>query len=830
MRADLVEPAKAIYNQAFALHQQGRLADAQITYERALRLQRHPATLAMLGVIALELGNTKAAIALLDEAVASDPADAMAHIYHGIGYSRLGRHEAAIGCYDKAIAVDPESNALPHYNRANALFQLKRYEAAVDGYDRAISIESDLDAEAYFERGIALQLLKRPEAAIASFERAIALGSPRKSAAHFHRGASLQVLEQHDSAVKSFDNALALTSDYVDAHRARATSLHRLGLYEEALVSCDALIALKPGDSEAHYNRGVVQAHLARLDAAIESFSRALSVRPDYVPALIKRGLALAHLLRHQAALSDYETAISLDPDCAEAHYNRGNALAELGRLDEALAAYEAAIHAKRDFGAAYAAAGALLQKLGRIEEAERMLRLGIELDPSHVYLRIDLGNVLKDGGSIDSAIECYRKALELDPHCLVAHSNLAFSLMYTSEVAQPILSECRRFNERFAAPLRSDGGVRGTGHSSGTRLRIGYVSPDFRSHCQSLFTLPLLENHDHTAFEIVCYSSVAQPDDVTQVIRSHADIFRDVRGLDDTALAALVRDDRIDILVDLTMHMAGGRPLLFARRPAPVQVAWLAYPGTTGIEAIDYRFSDPRLDPPDFEAHYSERTIRLPDAFWCYAPRGPRAPTPGINPLPAVTRGYLTLGCLNNPCKLTDRTLRLWAPLLRQLPTARLLLMMPPGKYRSQLLARARAAGFDESMVQFVANRPRNEYLSSYHDIDLCLDTLPYNGHTTSLDALWMGVPTVTRVGMTSPGRAGLSLLYQVGLTELAADTDDGFVSAALALANNLQRLASLRKELRSRLESSPLMNGQRFAANVEAAYREILRSKVSG
>ena len=823
MSADLVRPAKAIYDQAFALHQQGRLAEAQIVYERALRLQRHSATLTMLGVIALELGNTKGAIALLDEAVAADPVDPMTHIYHGIGYSRLGRHEAAIGCYDKAIAIDPESSALPHYNRANALFQLQRYQAAVDGYDRAIAMETDLDAEAHFERGLALQLLQRPEAAIASFEQAIALDSPRKSTAYFHRGASLQVLEQHDSAVKSFDNALALTSDYADAHRARATSLTRLGSYEEALVSCDALIALKPGDSEAHYNRGVVQAHLAQLDAAIESFSQALSLRPDFVQALNRRGLARTYLQRHQAALSDYQTAISLDRDCAEAHFHCANALVELGRLDEALAAYEAAIQAKRDFGGAYAAAGALLQKLARIEEAERMLRLGIELDSSHVYLHLVLGNVLKDGGNIDSAIECYRKVLDLDPHCVLAHSNLAFSLMYASDVAQPILSECRRFNERFAAPLRGDWGERGIGRSPGTRLRIGYVSPDFRNHCQSFFTLPLLENHDHSAFEIVCYSSVAQPDDVTQVIRGHADTFRDVCGLDDAALAALVRDDRIDILVDLTMHMAGGRPLLFARRPAPLQVAWLAYPGTTGIDAIDYRFSDPRLDPPGFEAHYSERTIRLPDAFWCYAPGGPKAPTPGINPLPALTRGYLTLGCLNNPCKLTDRTLRLWAPLLRQLPTARLLLMMPPGKYRSQLLARASAAGIEESMVQFVAARPRDEYLRSYHDIDLCLDTLPYNGHTTNLDALWMGVPMVTRVGTTSPGRAGLSLLYQIGLTELAADTDEGFVSAAVTLANDLERLASLRHELRPRLESSPLMNAQRFAANVETAYREI-------
>jgi predicted O-linked N-acetylglucosamine transferase (SPINDLY family) len=289
---------------------------------------------------------------------------------------------------------------------------------------------------------------------------------------------------------------------------------------------------------------------------------------------------------------------------------------------------------------------------------------------------------------------------------------------------------------------------------------------------------------------------------------------------LDDAALAELIRLDRIDILVDLTMHMANGRPLVFARKPAPVQVAWLAYPGTTGIGTMDYRFGDPRLDPPGFESHYSERTIHLPDSFWCY---DPLADEPEVNELPALSQGHLTLGCLNNPCKLTDHTLRLWAGVMHALPESRLVLMVPPGPHRQHLLNRLAAHKIDAGRISFVPYRPRAQYLRTYHQIDLGLDTFPYNGHTTSLDSFWMGVPVVTRVGQTCVGRGGLSQLFQLGLVELAADSDQAFVAIAVARANDLPRLAELRRELRGRLGRSPLMDAGRFARNIEDGYHRI-------
>jgi predicted O-linked N-acetylglucosamine transferase (SPINDLY family) len=270
---------------------------------------------------------------------------------------------------------------------------------------------------------------------------------------------------------------------------------------------------------------------------------------------------------------------------------------------------------------------------------------------------------------------------------------------------------------------------------------------------------------------------------------------------------------------------MANGRPLVFARKPAPIQIAWLAYPGTTGIGAMDYRLTDPRLDPPGFDNHYSERTIRLPDSFWCYDPLADQS----VNALPALSRGYVTLGCLNNPCKLTDQTLVLWGGVMRALPDAKLLLMAPPGSHRRHLLQRLAARDIAQDRVSFVPYRPRTDYLRSYHDIDLGLDTFPYNGHTTSLDSLWMGVPVVTRVGRTCVGRGGLSQLFHLDLLELAAETDQAFISAAVALANDLSRLAALRQQLRARLERSPLMDAERFARNVEAAYRQCVEMPAS-
>jgi predicted O-linked N-acetylglucosamine transferase (SPINDLY family) len=329
----------------------------------------------------------------------------------------------------------------------------------------------------------------------------------------------------------------------------------------------------------------------------------------------------------------------------------------------------------------------------------------------------------------------------------------------------------------------------------------------------------PLFSAHGHEKFQIFCYSDVITPDKITAMLRSYSDVWHETFGMSDERLADLIRHDQIDILVDLTMHMAGARPLLFARKPAPVQVCWLAYQGTTGLTTMDYRLTDPYLDPPGmFDRYYSEESFRLPDSFWCY---DPLTSEPSVNELPALNNGYVTFGCLNSFNKVTDDVLRLWACALRAVDGSRLIVLAGQGSHRERTIDFLRREGIAPERVTFQSFVPRPDYLRLYHHIDIGLDTFPYNGQTTTLDAAWMGVPVVTIVGRTSAARAGASLLWNLGTPELVADSPDQFVSTAVALAQDSKRLNSYRTSLRQQLQKSPLMDAPRFTRNVEIAFR---------
>ncbi len=331
----------------------------------------------------------------------------------------------------------------------------------------------------------------------------------------------------------------------------------------------------------------------------------------------------------------------------------------------------------------------------------------------------------------------------------------------------------------------------------------------------------PLLSQHDHERFEIICYSDAARPDDWTNRLLRYADRSCSVAGASDAALVERIREDRIDVLVDLTMHMAQNRLSAFARRAAPIQVCWLAYPGTTGLGTMDYRVTDRYLEPPGGEAGvYAEQSLPLPDTFWCYHPiTGGES----VGPLPARRRGHMSFGSLNNLLKVSDATLALWARVLREVPASTFTLLAPVGDARDRTLGTFEAHGVDRGRVEFVEYQRREAYLATYRSIDVCLDTFPYNGHTTSLDAFWMGVPVVTLVGSTIVGRAGLCQAMNLGLPELVARSPDEYVKIAVEWSKDLERLGDLRAGLRARMESSPLMDAPAFARNLEAAYRSV-------
>jgi predicted O-linked N-acetylglucosamine transferase (SPINDLY family) len=360
---------------------------------------------------------------------------------------------------------------------------------------------------------------------------------------------------------------------------------------------------------------------------------------------------------------------------------------------------------------------------------------------------------------------------------------------------ASTILAEHRQFDERHAAALTHGIAPHTNDRSPARRLKIGYVSPHFREHVLALFFTRLLESRNREQFEVSCYSDVVRSDDKTQQLRRSADVWHDVAGLTDEQLAKRILVDEIDILVDLTMHMEGSRPLLFARKPAPVQACWFAYPGTTGLAAMDYRLTDRFLDPPGmFDAFYTEKTIRLPDAFWCY---DPLTDQPAVGELPACRNGVITLGSLNSFSKMNDGVFALWGQVLAAVEKSRLIMLAPPGSARERVLAALGSWGVAAERVRFVGRVSRAEYLALYNEIDIGIDTLPANGHTTSLDALWMGVPVVTLVGQTAIGRGGVSILQNLGMPELIADTAAEYVRIVSELASDPAGAARTAREV---------------------------------
>jgi protein O-GlcNAc transferase len=585
----------------------------------------------------------------------------------------------------------------------------------------------------------------------------------------------------------------------------------------QACELCQKILLLEPEHADALHLSGLIALDEKRPGAALELVQRAIELKSDAAKYFASLGLIHHELRQFPQAIQAYRQAIELEPDAPDVWYNLGISYRNNGQIEHALEAYRRAIEINPKFSQAFNNIGHALRQHGRLEEAIEAYSRALALQPDHIEARNNLGVTMKDLGRLDEALECFRQTLSFQPSSASAHSNLVYAVHFHPDFdAQSLFQEHHIWNERHAVPLSAHPKNHDNDFSPNRRLRVGYVSPDFREHCQALFTVPLFMHHDHTDFEIFVYSDVQPPDGVTRQLRKYADTWRDTVSMTDEQLATRIREDRIDVLVDLTLHMARNRLSVFARKPAPLQVTWLGYPSTTGLTAIDYRLSDPYLDPPGVdESCYAEKTFRLPDTFWCY---DPRASEPAVNELPAARNGFVTFGCLNNFCKINPVISDLWSRVLKSVPGSKLRLLAPPGRCREDLIE---FLDIEPQRIEFISFRPRAEYLKQYHEIDLCLDTFPYNGHTTSLDALWMGVPVVSLCGQTAVSRAGFSQMSNLGLTELVGQTSHEFVQIALSLANNLNRLRVLRSELRGQMKRSPLMDADRFARNIEQAYR---------
>lgn len=704
-----------------------------------------------------------------------------------IQHHEAGRLREAEVIYRQILAVAP-NHAEVHHLLGVIAHQCGQESEAVKLIGRAIEL-GFVSASAYSNLGEAYRGLGRLEAAIEAYRNALRR-NPDFGVAYGNLGLALKQKGLVDEAILAFREGIRLIPDHTEAHRNLAACLAAQGRLDEAGKHYRLVARRRPDDAASWFDLGVLLIQEGRLEEAIAAYRRAIQIDPQFIQAFHNLGAALVDRSEWEAAAVALRQALVLQPDYAEAHYNLGNALRGAGWLDEARAAYQRAIELKSDY----------LEALN------------------------NLGNVCKAEGRGDEALAAFRRAAEGPGASAGIFSNLILLLHYLPGIdAETIAMEQARWNRRFSDPVTRGVRTHPNDRDPERRLRVAYVSPDFRDHTLGRNLLPLFRNRDREGFEVFCYSEVLYPDERTEEFRSLADQWREIAHVPDERVAEMICRDKIDILVDLALHTAGNRLPVFAREPAPVQVSFAGYPGSSGVEAICYRISDPFLESGVTAKPAGERErVHLIDSFWCYDPCGMEM---AINEPPVMALGLVTFASLNNYSKVNEPLLKLWARVLAAVPQSRLMLLGPQGAHRQRVVEIMNAEGVRGERIEFVIEAPRREYLERYHRVDVMLDSFPYNGHTTSLDALWMGVPVVSLAGEQIVSRAGLSQLSNLGLRELVAFSEEEYVKIARELAGDIPRLAQLRKTLRSRMEESVLMDGARFARGIESAYRAMWR-----
>lgn len=701
--------------------------------------------------------------------------------------------------------------------------QMGRNADALLPMQKAVQL-SPQDAEAQNNLGIILTNLGRLEESVASYRRALQI-SRNYAQAHSNLGATLQKLGRLEEAEASYRQALRIDPNYVKAHGNLGAIMHELKRLDEAEASYRRALQLNRNDADTHRNLGITLMELGRLDEAEASVRQALEINPHDVAAHDNLGAVLLGRGLAAEAEACFRRTLELAPDNFEAYNNLGVVLLELGRTVEAETSLRRALAIKPEYAEALSNLGISLRDQGRLEESEAAYRHALAIAPDFPDALGNLGGVLHDLGRVDESVASYRRALQIDPDCGRTHSNLLFGLSQTAEIGpQALFAEHCRFGTQFESRLRA-----GWPSFDGPRdpervLRVGFVSGDFRNHAMAYFIEPVLKAlSEFPRLSLHAYSNHVIEDAVTLRLRSCFARWASIAGQRDAAAAARIANDGIDILIDLSGHTAKNRLVAFAHKPAPVQASWMGYPGTTGLSAMDYYLADRFFLPAgQFDDQFTEKIARLP----ANAPFMPSREAPPVGRLPALDKGHLTFGSFNRVGKLSHSVVSVWSKLLRALPESRMLLgAMREGERYDTLIEWFEREGVARQRLDFAPRSDMKTYLGQHHQVDICLDTFPYNGGTTTLHALWMGVPTMTLTGNTTASRTGSLILGHVGLEEFVARDADDFMRKGVPWANRLEALAQTRAGLRQRIEMSAISQPQLIAAGLEQALRIMWR-----
>ena len=803
--------------------QQGRHAEAiELLVAASKADPRSPTNLANHGLVLQAAGRFAAALASYDAFLKLVPDQPIMLVNRANSLRSLKRYEESLASYDKALAREP-AYAEGHYNYAVTLAEMSRWEDALSAYDKAIAIKPVFPA-AWTNRGNVLRVLKRYDEALANYDKAIAL-EPRNLAAFYNRAVALGDMSRTDDALASYDQALSINADFAPALANRGNILRASGRFDEALLCYDKAIAADPGNVESHYNRGVVLADLRRFIDAVASYDITLQIKPEHIDAFYNRGLALTELGNLGEALASYDKALALKPDHTEAWNNKGVILQTLNRREEALTAFDRALAANPDYTEAlYNRSYVRSITDSGAEQAIRDLERVIILNPDFEYARGDLLHLRTQicdwnglGAEIDALDDGVRTGKPIvRPFVFQSISESPAHLQMCS-----VNFTKKRFPAVPAAPHN--------GHHA--KIRIGYVSSDFREQATAYLMAGLYEAHDRDKFDIFAFDNGGDDGSATRKRLAAAfGTFIDISTLSDEDASARVRAEGIDILVNLNGYFGAPRMGVFARRPAPIQINYLGFPGTLGAEYIDYIVADRIVIPEDERKYYTEQVVYLPDSYQVNDSKrtiDSIAPTRAACGLPE--RGFVFCN-FNQSYKIMPAAFDGWMKLLREVDGSVLWMLQATEASAGNLRREAARHDIAPERLVFAPHVPVDKHLARLALADLFLDSRPCNAHTTASDALWAGLPLITCRGGAFSGRVAASLLYAAGLPDLVTETMEEYHALALKLARDADLLASYRQQLAQTRATCALFDTDRFTRNLERAYETMMTTLRAG
>ncbi|XP_024521713.1 probable UDP-N-acetylglucosamine--peptide N-acetylglucosaminyltransferase SPINDLY [Selaginella moellendorffii] len=805
-------PAKDSLAYAEILLSRSKFADAQLLYKSVLEAE--PSCVQALvskGVCLQMQGNARQALECFASALKLDPSNARALTQCGILYKEEGHLLEASEAYQKALQADPkykpalESLAVVLTDIGTSLKLSGNVHDGMQKYFEALRADATY-APAFYNLGVVYSEMLQYDTALNCYEKAAA-HRPMYAEAYCNMGVIYKNRGDLDAAIACYERCLAVSPNFEIAKNNMAIALTDLGTKVKL---------------EGNIHQGVAY------------YKKALLYNWHYADAMYNLGVAYGEMLKFDMAVVMYELALHFNPQCAEACNNLGVIYKDRDNLDRAVECYQMALTIKPDFSQSLNNLGVVYTVQGKMDSASAMIEKAILANPSYAEAYNNLGVLHRDAGNIYLAIEAYERCLRIDSDSRNAGQNRLLAMNYIYEDEDKLYHAHRDWGKRFLR-LYSPYTTWSNSKEPDRPLTIGYISPDYFTHSVSYFIEAPLMHHDYSNYRVVVYSAVVKADAKTQrfkdAVLKNGGMWKEVYGIDEKKVAALVREDNVDILVELTGHTANNKLGVMACRPAPLQATWIGYPNTTGLATIDYRFTDSLADPPDTRQRHVEELVRLPGCFLCYTPSAEAGP---IVQAPALTNGFVTFGSFNNLAKITPRVVRVWARILCAVPTARLVVKCKPfccDGIRDKFLAKFEELGVQPMRLDLLPLILLNhDHMQAYSFMDISLDTFPYAGTTTTCESLYMGIPCVTMAGKVHANNVGVTLLSQVGLCNLIARTEDEYVKKAVDLASDVSKLSALRTGLRDRMLKSQLCNGPSFVQGLEAAYRTLWQRYCQG